>query len=72
MVEPLPPVVVADQRPERLGGRLGNRDVVRVAVPSVRAEGDDGVRIEPPRDGLDRGAERGPVVRQGPVRVRST
>jgi hypothetical protein len=69
VVQPLLPVVVAGQRPERLGGQPGNRDVIRVAVPAVRAEGDDRVRIEPPHDADDRGAQRGPVMLQGPVRV---
>jgi hypothetical protein len=32
-----PRIVVADQHPERLGGQLGNRDVVRVAVPAGRS-----------------------------------
>ena len=48
---------------------LGDRDVVRVAVPAVRAEGDNRVRIELPHDVGDRGAQRGPMVLQGPVRV---
>ena len=69
VVQPLAPVMVAGQRPERLGGQAGDRDVVGVAVTAVVAEGDDGVRIELPHDVSDHGAQRGPVVRQGPVRV---
>jgi len=56
MVQPLTPVAVANQRPERLGGQLGGRDVVRVAVPAVRAEGNDGVWVEPPHDVGNHGA----------------
>lgn len=44
----LPPVLVANQRPERAGGQFRNRDVVGVAVPAIRAEGDNGVRVELP------------------------
>jgi hypothetical protein len=62
VVQPLLPVVVAGQCPERCGGQLGDRDVVGVAVGAVGAEGDDRVRVERPDDVGDGGAERGPMV----------
>jgi hypothetical protein len=57
VVQPLRHVVVAGEHPGSLGGQLGNRDVVRVAVPAVRTERDNRVRIEPPHDLSDRRAE---------------
>jgi hypothetical protein len=43
--------------------------VVGVAVAAVGAEGDDCVRGELPHDVGDSGAQRGPMVLQGPVGV---
>ena len=43
--------------------------MVRVAIPAVRAEGDNRVRIVLPHDAGDRRAQRGPVLLQGPVRI---
>jgi hypothetical protein len=54
VVQPLPQAVAGGQRAECLGGQLGDRHVVGVAVPAVGAERDNGVRIELSHDAGDR------------------